>query len=64
MNIMKRREFVVNGLSFLGSMATGAGRYGDALKFAKKNTRAVCYLAEKNIAHRSTEWSGLVLAEP
>ena len=40
------------------SLALGAGRYGDALKFAKKNTRAVYYPAEKNVAHRTTEWSG------
>ena len=42
------------------SLALGAGRYGDALKFAKKNTRAVYYPAEKNVAHRTTEWSGTV----
>ena len=42
------------------SLARGAGRYGGALKFARKNTRAVYYLAENNIAYQRSDWNGTV----
>src|SRR5262245_29820776 len=57
----KKREDAKPGLNHPDvSLAARAGRYGDALKFAKKNTRAVYYPAEKNVAHRSTDWNGAV----
>ncbi len=36
------------------------GRYGAALQFKKKNTRAVYYQADKNVAYRKRDWSGTV----
>lgn len=37
-----------------------AGRYGGALKFAKKNTKAIYYPAEKNVGYQSSGWNGTV----
>jgi hypothetical protein len=42
------------------SLAPGVGRYGDALKFAKKNTKAVYYSGETNVAHQIAGWNGTV----
>jgi len=42
------------------SILAGAGRFGDALQFRKKNTRAIFYPAEKNVAYRERGWSGTV----
>ncbi len=36
------------------------GRFGAALQFKKKNTRAIFYRAEKNVEYRSKDWSGTV----
>ena len=42
------------------SLVAGGGRFGSALKFATKNTKALYYQAEKNVAHRPTDWNGTV----
>lgn len=41
-------------------LAKGAGRTGDALRFTKKNTRAIFYKAEKNVAFDPARWSGTI----
>jgi len=41
-------------------IAKGAGKFGDALQFVRKNTRAVYYPGEKNIAFSPTNWSGTI----
>ncbi|MBL8229705.1 MAG: LamG domain-containing protein [Bryobacterales bacterium] len=40
--------------------AKGEGRFGDALRFKQKNTRAIFYQAAKNIAFDPKNWSGTV----
>jgi len=40
------------------SLAKGAGRSGDALRFAKKNEKAVFYRAQGNIPFDPKNWSG------
>jgi len=42
------------------TIAAGKGRFGDALHFLKKNTQAVYYLAEKNLAYWERDWNGTV----
>ncbi len=42
------------------SIVAGQGRFGGALQFRKKNTRAVYYPAEKNVAWRPRDWNGAV----
>jgi hypothetical protein len=42
------------------AIAKGAGRSGDALRFARKNTKAVFYKAEKNLPFDPANWSGTV----
>jgi len=42
------------------SLAPGAGRFGGALKFARKNTKAVYYPAAKNVGYRPNDWNGTV----
>jgi concanavalin A-like lectin/glucanase superfamily protein len=42
------------------SVASGEGRFGDALKFKKKNTKAIHYKAEKNVAYQPRNWNGTV----
>lgn len=41
-------------------IAEGAGRFGDALEFTEKNTFAVFYRAEDNVAFSPSNWSGTV----
>ncbi len=41
-------------------LARGQGRRGDALRFKSKNTAAVFYRAEKNLAFDRDNWSGTV----
>jgi hypothetical protein len=41
-------------------IAKGQGRYGDALQFSKKNTRAVFYRASVNSSYRPRNWSGTI----
>jgi hypothetical protein len=40
--------------------AAGAGRFGDALRFKKKNEHAIYYLAEKNVAFDPRNWTGTI----
>lgn len=40
--------------------ARGEGRFGDALRFTKKNTRAIFYKAQKNVAFDAKNWSGTI----
>jgi len=42
------------------SIAPGRGRFGDALHFKKKNTKAIYYQAEKNVAYKNENWNGTV----
>ncbi|MBI3680547.1 MAG: LamG domain-containing protein [Acidobacteria bacterium] len=41
-------------------LASGQGRRGDALRFKKKNTHAIFYKAEKNIAFDPRNWTGTI----
>lgn len=41
-------------------IVAGDGRYGAALQFKKKNTRAIFYRGEKNVDYRNRDWSGTV----
>src|SRR5262245_831294 len=38
----------------------GKGRFGDALHFKKKNTKAIYFQAEKNVAYEKEHWNGTV----
>src|SRR5690349_21772676 len=40
--------------------AKGEGRSGDALRFVKKNTRAVFYKAQGNLPFDAKNWSGTI----
>jgi Concanavalin A-like lectin/glucanases superfamily len=42
------------------SVASGEGRFGDALQFKKRNTKAIYYKAEKNVAYQPGNWNGTV----
>jgi Concanavalin A-like lectin/glucanases superfamily len=42
------------------TLAAGTGRFGGALKFAKKNTKAVYYAAARNVAYQPSNWNGTV----
>jgi len=49
------------GISSLDvSIIPGKGRFGDALQFKKKNTKAVYYQAEKNVDYQKQNWDGTV----
>ena len=41
-------------------IASGAGKFGDALKFNVKNTKALFYTAEKNVAFSEAGWTGTI----
>ena len=41
-------------------LAPGAGRTGGALRFVKKNTRAIFYQAAKNVAFNAQAWTGTI----
>ena len=57
----KKREDAKPGLHHPDvSLVPGAGRFGGALKFAKKNTRAVYYPAAKNVNYQPRDWNGTV----
>ena len=57
----KKREDAKPGLHHPDvSLASGAGRFGGALKFAKKNTKAVYYPAATNVAYQPRDWNGPV----
>ena len=42
-------------------IAYDAGKYGHALKFNVKNTKALFYTAEKNVAFSESGWTGTIL---
>jgi hypothetical protein len=42
------------------SIIPGKGRFGDALQFKKKNTKAIYYQAEKNVTYQKQNWNGTV----
>jgi hypothetical protein len=42
------------------AIVPGKGKYGAALQFAAKNTTAIYYQADKNVAYRPADWSGTV----
>ena len=57
----KKREDAKPGLHHPDvSLVPAAGRFGGALKFAKKNTRAVYYPAAKNVPYQPRDWNGTV----
>lgn len=41
-------------------IAKGQGKYGDALRFAKKTKTTVFYMGDKNMAYRPKDWSGTI----
>lgn len=41
-------------------IAPGAGRFGDALEFRRKNTKAIYFLAERNVYYWNERWHGTV----
>ncbi|MGH9658929.1 MAG: LamG-like jellyroll fold domain-containing protein [Bryobacteraceae bacterium] len=40
--------------------APGEGRFGDALRFKARNTRAIYYRADKNVAFDARNWTGTI----
>lgn len=42
------------------AIAAGQGQFGDALHFTVKNTKAVYFRAERNVAFSPQEWSGTI----
>jgi hypothetical protein len=42
------------------TISAGKGTYGAALQFSAKNTTAIYYQGDKNIAYRARDWSGTV----
>jgi hypothetical protein len=57
----KKREDAKTGLHHPDAhLVPGAGRFGGALKFTKKNTKAVYYSAAKNVAYQPRNWNGTV----
>ena len=57
----KKREDAKPGLHHPDvSLVPAAGRFGGALKFAKKNTRAIYYPAAKNVTYQPRDWNGTV----
>lgn len=42
------------------AIAAGQGRYGDALHFTVKNTKAAFFKAERNVAFSPQDWSGTI----
>jgi hypothetical protein len=57
----KKREDAKPGLHHPDvQLLSGTGRFGGALKFAKKNTKALYYPATKNVAYQPRDWNGTV----
>ena len=42
------------------SVVEGKGRWGAALEFRQKNTKAIFYQGEKNVAWRNRNWNGTI----
>jgi hypothetical protein len=57
----RRREDAAPGLLNPDAvLAPGEGRFGGALRFSAKNTKAIYYAGEKNVPYRTRDWSGTV----
>ena len=58
----KQRASANPGLPSTGQVqhATGAGRFGDALRFTAKKSPVVFYRGAGNVAYRPNDWSGTV----
>ncbi len=57
----KKREDTKAGLHHSDiSVVADVGRFGGSLKFVRKNTKALFYKAEKNVAYRPKDWNGTV----
>jgi hypothetical protein len=59
---MKERQQAAAGLPPSGEVqhATGAGRFGDALRFTKRRAPLVFFDADRNMSYASSNWSGTV----
>lgn len=59
---MNKRDAAMPGLRAGDAtvIATGAGRFGSALRFAKKQAPVVFFQAEKNFAYATNRWNGSV----
>jgi hypothetical protein len=42
------------------TIVKGMGKYGDALRFGKKDKAIIYYMADKNMGYRPKDWSGTV----
>lgn len=58
----KERQAARPGLPASGEVqvAAGAGRFGDALRFTRKESPLVFFHGARNIAYAATDWSGTV----
>jgi len=58
----KQRQDAVKGLPASGEtqLASGAGRFGDALRFTKKGSPLVFFKAARNVPYQPSNWSGTV----
>lgn len=59
---MKERRNASTGLPPTGEtqLATGAGRFGDALRFTKRTKPPVFFRVQRNMPYASSDWSGTV----
>lgn len=59
---MKERRNASTGLPPTGETqhATGVGRFGDALRFTKRNAPLVFFRAQRNMPYAPSDWSGTV----
>jgi hypothetical protein len=59
---MKERQAAKPGLPPTGETqhAVGAGRFGDALRFTRRNAPLVFFQAQRNMPYASSGWSGTV----
>jgi hypothetical protein len=57
----KKREDAKPGLDHSDvSLASKTGRHGGALQFSKKNTKAIYYQGDKNVAYQQSGWNGTI----
>ena len=59
---MKERQSATKGLPPGGETqhAVGAGRFGDALRFTRRNKPLTFFRAQRNVAYAPSDWSGTV----
>ncbi len=59
---LKQRQEAKPGLPDGGTiqLASGAGRFGDALRFTAKKSPIVFFRGDRNMPHASSDWSGTV----